>query len=116
MRSVVFLLTVIALAACAEADCRHMATDQIRVRFRPAGSVDVIEIDAVDRLPLRKAELVAPDGRGDPASYSTSPSSPERLPQPGIRQQSLRRQSLRRRQRHTRRGGTWSDRRLPQLR
>ena len=46
-----------------------MVTDQIRAHFPPGGVVDVIEINAVDRLPLRKAELVAPDGQVTPASY-----------------------------------------------
>ena len=53
-----------------------LATDQIRVRFPAGGVVDVIEIDAVERLPLRKAELVAPDGRSTPASYLNVNSSP----------------------------------------
>jgi hypothetical protein len=76
MRGVVFLLTVIVLAACAESGLPPLATDQIRVRFPPGGVVDVIEIDAVERLPLRKAELVAPDGRSTPASYLNVNSSP----------------------------------------
>jgi len=58
------------------ADCRHWRPTKIRVRFPPGGVVDVIEIDAVDRLPLRKAELVAPDGRATPASYLNVTSSP----------------------------------------
>jgi len=77
MRSVVFLLTVIVLAACAESGLPPLATDQIRVRFPPGGVVDVIEIDAVERLPLRKAELVAPDGRATPASYLDVIPSPD---------------------------------------
>src|SRR5437660_11133059 len=76
MRGIVFLLTVMVLAACAESGLPPLATDQIRVRFPPGGVVDVIEIDAVERLPLRKAELVAPDGRSTPASYLNVNSSP----------------------------------------
>jgi hypothetical protein len=69
MRNLISLLTVLLLAACADTGLQPSATDQIRVRFPPGGVVDVIEIDAVDRLPLRKAELVAPDGQTTPASY-----------------------------------------------
>lgn len=29
----------------------------------------MIEVDAIDRLPLRTAELIAPDGEATPASY-----------------------------------------------
>jgi hypothetical protein len=70
MRGVVSLISaVILLAACVDSGLPPLATDQIRARFPPGGVVDVIEVDAVDRLPLRKAELVAPDGRTTPASY-----------------------------------------------
>jgi hypothetical protein len=40
---------------------------QLRVEF--GGLVDTIEVGAVDRLPLRAAVLVAPDGTTAPASY-----------------------------------------------
>ena len=64
MRGVVFLLSAaILLAACPDSGLPPVVTDQIRARFPPGGVVDVIEIDAVNRLPLRKAELVAPDGQ-----------------------------------------------------
>jgi hypothetical protein len=76
MRKFVSLLTVIVLAACADTGLPPLATDQIRVRFPPGGVVDVIVIDAVDRLPLRQAELVAPDGQTTPASYLNVNPSP----------------------------------------
>ena len=58
MRGVVsLLLAAILLAACADSGLPPV-TDQIRARFPPGGVVDVIEVDAIDRLPLRKAELV----------------------------------------------------------
>jgi hypothetical protein len=70
MRGVVsLLLAAIFLTACGDSGLPPVATDQIRARFPPGGVVDVIEIDAVNRLPLRKAELVAPDGQVTPASY-----------------------------------------------
>ena len=77
MRGVLSLLSaVILLAACADSGLPPLATDQIRARFPPGGVIDVIEVDAVDRLPLRKAELVAPDGRATPASYLNVVTSP----------------------------------------
>jgi hypothetical protein len=71
MRVVVCLLPLALLAGCADAESglAPLPTDQVRARFPPGGVVDAIEIDAVDRLPLRSAELVAPDGEATPASY-----------------------------------------------
>ena len=73
-----FLLTLALVAACApESGLTPLPTDQVRARFPPGGVVNSIEIDAIDRLPLRTAELVAPDGQATPASYlhvSASPS------------------------------------------
>lgn len=64
-----FLMTAL-LAACGpETGLSPLPTDQVRVRFPPGGVVDIIEVDAVDRLPLRTAELVAPDGDATPAFY-----------------------------------------------
>ena len=58
------------LTACgAESGLAPLPTDQVRARFSPGGVVDVIEVDAVDRLPLRTAELVGPDGEATPAFY-----------------------------------------------
>jgi hypothetical protein len=77
MRGVVYLLSAaIFLTACGDSGLPPVAADQIRARFPPGGVVDVIEVDAVDRLPLRKAELVAPDGRVTPASYLNVVPSP----------------------------------------
>ena len=53
----------------AEGGLLPLPTDQVRARFPPGGVVNSIEIDAVNRLPLRTAELVAPDGQATPASY-----------------------------------------------
>jgi len=46
-----------------------LAGDQVRVRFPPGSVVDVIEVDAINRLPLRKVELIAADGQATPAAY-----------------------------------------------
>jgi len=76
MQAVFAILTIVLLAACADDGLSPLASDQVRVRF-PAGSVvDVIEVDAVNRLPLRKAELVSPGGQAAPASYLNVNPSP----------------------------------------
>jgi hypothetical protein len=70
MRAAAFTLTVALVAACApESGLAPLPTDQVRARFPPGGVVNSIEIDAVDRLPLRTAELVSPDGQATSASY-----------------------------------------------
>jgi hypothetical protein len=73
-----FMLTLALVAACGpETGLAPLPTDQVHARFPPGGVVNSIEIDAIDRLPLRTAELVAPDGQATPASYlhvSASPS------------------------------------------
>jgi len=76
MRIVSCLLTVFLFAGCADENgLRRLPIDQIRARFPPGGVVDVIEVDAINRLPLRSAELIAPDGQATPASYlNVSPS------------------------------------------
>jgi hypothetical protein len=76
MRGVLTVLTIILLAACADGGLPPLASDQIRVRFPAGGVVDIIEVDAVNRLPLRKAELIAVDGRATPASYLNVNPSP----------------------------------------
>jgi hypothetical protein len=85
MRAVFAILTMVLLAACVDGGLSPLASDQVRVRFPAGGVVDVIEVDAVNRLPLRKAELIAPDGQVTPASYlnvnpSPSITSYEELP------------------------------------
>lgn len=70
MRAAGFLLMLALVSACApEGGLAPLPTDQLRARFPPGGVVNSIEIDAIDRLPLRTAELVSPDGQTTPASY-----------------------------------------------
>jgi hypothetical protein len=70
MRLTPCVLTLIILAACADdAGLSRLPIDQTRARFPPGGVVNAIEVDAINRLPLRSAELIAPDGRATPASY-----------------------------------------------
>ncbi len=51
-------------------------TAQLRAGFPPRGLADTIVVDAVERLPLRVAELVAPEGATTPASYIDVADSP----------------------------------------
>jgi hypothetical protein len=78
MRTAGLLLMLALVSACApDGGLEPLPTDQVRARFPPGGVVNSIEIDAIDRLPLRTAELVSPDGQATPASYlhvSASPS------------------------------------------
>src|SRR5438105_8622063 len=76
MLRLVLLLAAAALVGCAGSGLAPVATDQVRAHFPPGGVVDVIEVDAVDRLPLRKAELIATDGRAIAASYLNVNPSP----------------------------------------
>jgi hypothetical protein len=77
MRAAVFLMLLLLGACAADSGLPPLPSDQIRARFPPGGVVDAIEIDAVNRLPLRSAELVAPDGQATPASYLHVNPSPE---------------------------------------
>jgi hypothetical protein len=70
MRGAASLLTLALVTACApESGLSPSPADQVRARFPPGAVVNSIEIDAVNRLPLRTAELVAPDGQTTRASY-----------------------------------------------
>lgn len=62
MRALWSIPMLLVLAAC-EGAPRPSPPDQIRAFFPPGGVADTIEIDATERLPLRIAELVAPDGK-----------------------------------------------------
>jgi hypothetical protein len=84
MRHVVpVLLPLVALAACAGEAAPPStptgpatATAQVRAWFPAHGIVDTITIDATDRLPLRAAELIAPDGSPTPADYINTDAAP----------------------------------------
>src|SRR6266705_912465 len=52
------------------------ATAQLRAGFPLRGLADTIVIDAIDRLPLRMAELVAPGGAVTPAGNIDVAASP----------------------------------------
>jgi hypothetical protein len=70
------ILIFLVLVACADSGLPPLPTEQVRARFPAGGVVDIIEVDAVDRLPLQKVELIAPDGQTTPASYLNVNPSP----------------------------------------
>ena len=77
MRVVATFLIVGMLAACDyESGPPSLPSDQVRAYFPSGGVADAIEVDATNRLPLRTAELVAPNGDATPASYLHVSSDP----------------------------------------
>lgn len=56
------MLSLVALAGCGGVGLPPLPGNELRAFFPPGGVVDTIEIEAIDRLPLRKAELTTPDG------------------------------------------------------
>jgi hypothetical protein len=73
MRAAFPLLSLLALAACGTAGLPALPADRVSASFPPPsfvnpGPANAILVDALARLPLRRAELVAPDGRITPAS------------------------------------------------
>jgi hypothetical protein len=70
-RSVLSILSFVLLATCGEGGLTPVPNNQIRAWFPQGGVIDVIEVDTVNHLPLRSAELVTPDGQVTQASYLT---------------------------------------------
>ena len=71
-RLIPVLLPFVVLAACTDgggAPPLPTATADLRVGFPTGGLADTITVSAVDRLPLRGAALVAPDGAAIPADW-----------------------------------------------
>jgi len=56
------LLFLIVLAACADGPPPVVVEQRVEASFPPGAIANVIKVDARDELPLRVAELVAPDG------------------------------------------------------
>jgi hypothetical protein len=80
--STLLSLSVLLLSACAGSGPAPAPDDQISASFLPGGGVDQIEISAIDRLPLRGAELVDPTGHATPAlSITASPAQTESFSQ-----------------------------------
>lgn len=76
MRLAACLAILLPIAACGGAPTPP--ADQIRASFPVGGLADVIAVDAIDRLPLRHAELIAPDGRATTAELITANPAPTR--------------------------------------
>jgi hypothetical protein len=71
-RLVLAVSALLALGACAAGDGAPptaSGTPELQVGFPSGGLADTIAITAVDRLPLRAAELVAPDSAAVPANW-----------------------------------------------
>jgi hypothetical protein len=77
-RELSVLMLTVAIAGCDGGDAPPpgppASTAQVRVGF--GGLVDTIDVAAIERLPLRAAELVAPDGTATPSGPITVESSP----------------------------------------
>jgi hypothetical protein len=67
MRRTLGLAPLLLVAACGGSGPAPLPVDQVTASFPPHGITDVIVIDATDRLPLRAATLIAPDGNTVPA-------------------------------------------------
>ena len=73
IRPTILLSIALLLAACGSGPA-PLPSGEVRARFTPGGIADQITVDAVDRLPLRGAALIAPDGHATPAlSLSAKP-------------------------------------------
>ena len=67
MRRGVAMAALLLLAGCGGGDERGLTPGTIAARFVRGGLADVIVVTSVDRLPLREAVLVTPDGDRIPA-------------------------------------------------
>jgi hypothetical protein len=70
------LLALLLLAGCGGSGPAPVPNDQMQASFPPGGIANQIEVSAVDRLPLRGAALVAPDGHATPAISVTANPAP----------------------------------------
>jgi len=78
-RLVPVLLPLILLGACTGGDAAPPpagATAELHVGFPSGGVADTIAISVIDRLPLRAAELIAPDGAAIPANWIQANANP----------------------------------------
>ena len=72
------LLPLLLIAGCDSGDAPlpNGPSEQVRARFPQGGVIDTIAVDAIDRLPLRAADLVAADGKTTSASNIAVTASP----------------------------------------
>jgi hypothetical protein len=72
------LLSLTVLAACTDAPPPTLLPQQgVTASFPPGVVVNLIRVNALDTLPMRAAELVAPDGTATPATYLDVDKSPQ---------------------------------------
>jgi hypothetical protein len=82
VRAACLLPLVLLVAACGGEGPTPLPNDQVRAGFPAGGVANQIEVSAIDRLPLRGAELVAPDGHATPAlSVAANPAPTETFSQ-----------------------------------
>ena len=68
------------LAACTDAPPPIAApAPGVTASFPPGGLVNVIQVNALDPLPLRTAELIAPDATATPASSIDADANPKTI-------------------------------------
>jgi hypothetical protein len=68
MRRLLFLVpSLVLLAGCSDGGPTPLPMQRVQIGFPPGGVANVIRVDALDALPLRAAELIAPDGGATPA-------------------------------------------------
>jgi hypothetical protein len=82
MRRTLRLAPLLLVAACSGSGPAPLPVDQVTAGFPPHGITDVIVIDATDRLPLRAATLITPDGSAilaDGVDVNARPRSDYRL-------------------------------------
>jgi hypothetical protein len=75
-RAAGLLALLLLLAACPGTGPTPLPNDQISADFPPGGIASQIEITAIDRLPMRGAQLIAPDGHVTPAILVTANPAP----------------------------------------
>jgi len=79
-RLILVLPPLVILGACAASDSAPPsppgASAQLHVGFPSGGVADTITINVIDRLPLRAAELVAPEGGTSPADWINVDANP----------------------------------------
>jgi hypothetical protein len=78
-RLILSLPPLVILGACAAGDSAPSppgASAELQVGFPSGGLADTITINVIDRLPLRAAELVAPDGGTAPADWINVDANP----------------------------------------
>jgi hypothetical protein len=81
------LAALLALSACAAPPVPGDLAPrfgEVKVRFQTAQDYDVIEVRALDSVPIRAAALLMPDGTRIPAEQVDADASPSRAPLPTV--------------------------------